>query len=213
MKAFSNFIAPASDTLESPLSSIFICSLWCLSACLCLLLTLVRVCVYSPSCLIFPHSLSAFIIMKVPKQLQPSQQEPRDSCSSTHAVSFLSHVLLCSASLQPSCIYLMWNWAEQRHDAKAVVWWAWWKVESSPRWPLSVGGEGVSRGFDGVMDWCHSGQTCSAEVMISSRWWKRHNSNLFWVLFSLLLLLLIAGIESWHGHFVLLKAMVTSGHL
>lgn len=96
MKAFSNFIAPASDTLESPLSSIFICSLWCLSACLCLLLTLVRVCVYSPSCLIFPHSLSAFIIMKVPKQLQPSQQEPRDSCSSTHAVSFLSHTF-CSA--------------------------------------------------------------------------------------------------------------------
>lgn len=88
----------------------------------------------------FPHSLSAFIIMKLPKQLQPSQQEPRDSCSSTRCFVFITHVLLCSASLHSSCIYLMWNWAEQRHDAKAVVWWAWWKVESSPRWPLSGGG-------------------------------------------------------------------------
>lgn len=125
---------PAGDTLESPVSSIFICGLWCLYACLCLLISLLCVCVYSPSCLIFPHSLSAFIIMKLPKQLQPSQQAVRDSCSSTHAVWFYhTHVLLCSASLQSSCIYLMWNWAEQWHDVKAVVWWARWRVESSRR--------------------------------------------------------------------------------
>lgn len=176
--------APAGDIVESPVSSIFICSVWCLYACLCLLISLVSVCVYSSSCLIFPHSLSAFIIMKLSKQLQPSQQEPRDSCSSTHAVWFYhTHVLLCSTSLQSSCIYLMWNWVEQWRDAKAVVWSAWWRVESSPRWPLSAGGggAGVSRGFDGVMDWCHSGQTCSAEVMISSQWWKRRNSNLFFL--------------------------------
>lgn len=129
------------DTLESPESSIFICGLWCLYACLCLLISLVCVRVYSPSCLIFPHSLSAFIIMKLPKQLQPSQLAVRDSCSSTHAVWFYhTHVLLCSASLQ--CIYLMWNWAEQWHDVKAVVWWARWRVESSPRWPLSARGWG-----------------------------------------------------------------------
>lgn len=126
--------APAGDTLESPVSSIFICGLWCLYACLCLLISLLCVRVYSPSCLIFPHSLSAFIIMKLPKQLQPSQQEARDSCSSTHTVWFYhTHVLLCSASLQSSCIYLVWNRAEQWHDVKAVVWWAWWRVESSPR--------------------------------------------------------------------------------
>lgn len=202
------------------MSSIFICGLWCLYACLCLLISLVCVCVYSPSCLIFPHSLSAFIIVRLPKQLQPSQQAVRDSCSSTHAVWFYhTHVLLCSASLQSSCIYLMWNWAEQWHDVKAVVWWARWRVESSPRWPLSAGGGGgggVSRGFDGVMDWCHSGQTCSAEVMISSRWWKRPNSNLFfWVVGrGGGLLLLISGIESWHRHFVvLLTATATFGHL
>lgn len=81
--------------------------------------------------------------MKLPKQLQPSQQELQDSCSCTRAVSFLSHTFrFCSASLQSSCIYLMWNWAEQRHDVKTVVWWAWWKVESFPRWPLSGGGWG-----------------------------------------------------------------------
>lgn len=211
--------APAGDALESPVSSIFICGLWCLYACLCLLISLVCVCVYSPSCLIFPHSLSAFIIMKLPKQLQPSQQAVRDSCSSTHALWFdHTHVLLCSASLQFSCIYLMWNWAEQWHDVKAVVWWARWRVESSPRWPLSAGGGGgVSRGFDGVMDWCHSGQTCSAEVMISSRWWKRRNSNLFffwWWREGVLLLLLISGIESWRRHFVvLITATTTFGHL
>lgn len=140
--AFSNFIAPAWAILESLLSSVFICSLWCLSACLCLLLTLVRVCVYSPSCLIFPHSLLAFIIMELPKQLQPSLQEQAGQLLlHTHTVSFLSHTF-CSA--QPpsghSCVCLMWNWVEQRHDAKAVVWWAWWKVESSSRWPLSGGG-------------------------------------------------------------------------
>lgn len=179
---------------------------------------MVRVCLYSPSCQIFPHSLSAFIIMKLPKQLQPSQQEPWDSCSSTRAVLFLSHAF-CSAQphSRPLVSISCGIGLEQRRAAKAVVWWAWLKVESSPRWPLSGdggGGDGLSRGFDGVMDWCHSGQTCSAEVMISSRWWKRHNSNLFWVLFFLLLLLLlIAGIESWHEHFALLKAMVTSGHL
>lgn len=202
--------APAGDILECPVSSIFICSLWCLYACLCLLISLVCVCVYSSSCLIFPHSLSAFIIMKLSKQLQPSQQEPRDSCSSTHAVWFYhTHVLLCSTSLQSSCIYLMWHWVEQWRDAKAVVWSAWWRVESSPRWPLSAGGGGVgvSRGFDGVMDWCHSGQTCSAEVMISSQWWKRRNSNLFFLGGGLLL---IAGVESF---VVLLKAVVTFGHL
>lgn len=68
----------------------------------------------------------------------------------------------CSASLQSSCIYPRWNWVEQWHDGKGVVWWACWKVESSPRWPLS-GGWGRVEGFDGVMDWCHSGQRCSAE--------------------------------------------------
>lgn len=125
--------------------------------------------------------------MKLPKQLQPSQQERRDSCSSTHSVSFLSHTF-CSAQPPSSPLVsiscgiglnkgLMWRllfgglgrkWNSPQGDLKAVT------VE---------GGREVSRGFDGVMDWCHSGQTCSAEVMISSRWWKRRNSNLFWVLF------------------------------
>lgn len=217
MKAFSNFAAPAWAILESPLSSVFICSLWCLSACLCLLLTLVRVCVYSPSCLIFPHSLLAFIIMKLPKQLQPSQQEQAGQLLlRTHTVSFLSHTF-CSA--QPpsghSCVCLMWNWVEQRHDAKAVVWWAWWKVESSSRWPLSGGGGCVWGG--GVKRlWQRNGLVSLWPDMLS-----RGNDIISMVKTAqfqfilgafFLLLLLIAGIESWHGHFVLLKAVVTSGH-
>lgn len=183
MKAFSNFIAPAWAILESPLSSIFICRLWCLSACLCLLLTLVRVCVYSPSCLIFPHSLLAFIIMKLLKQLQPSQQEPVGQLLfHTRCFVFITYVLLCSAALQSllclSHVELGWTkaWCKGCCLVGLVESGILLKV-TSKWWRWRCGG--VSRGFDGVMDWCHSGQTCLAEVMISSRWWKRHNSNLF----------------------------------
>lgn len=91
----------------------------------------------------FTHSPAAFISIELHKQLQPCTKNPgtagrprKHTHTHTHSgilTHIYAHFFPCSDSLQSSCIYHRWNWVEQWHDGKGVVWWAWWKVESSPR--------------------------------------------------------------------------------
>lgn len=182
-----------------------LCLLICLDTC-----PHVFLCIFSSlNCLNFPHSPTAFISIELPKQLHPSTKNPGTAGHPhkyTHCVILThtyTHFFFCSASLQSSCIYPRWNWVEQWHDGKGVVWWAWWKVESSPRWPLSGGG-GESWGLWRCNGLVSLWPEMLSRVMISCRCWEVKTAQLQFILGGFF--------GGWHRHFAVVLTAI-SWHL